>query len=138
MVCPQPEAATSTASCPRTERRWAPDDTGYYTEEEFVEFYGGTAEWDAADAEQQAPAVEGSTSRRHRALEQAMRAEGAKCLREHARQVHTGQRTIHLLQSWLIVSVQRMLRLGSFQSGSGILDPGCLLVPEGEVQALAK
>ena len=30
------------------EKRMAPDGTGKYTKEEFVEYYGGTAEWDAA------------------------------------------------------------------------------------------
>ena len=30
------------------EQRMAPDGTGKYTKEEFVEYYGGTAEWDAA------------------------------------------------------------------------------------------
>ena len=30
------------------EQRMAPDGSGKYTKEEFVEYYGGTAEWDAA------------------------------------------------------------------------------------------
>ena len=32
------------------EQRMAPDGSGKYTKEEFVEYYGGTAEWDAAVA----------------------------------------------------------------------------------------
>ena len=87
--------ATTTDPCSQPERRWAPDDTGYYTKEEFVEYYGGTDEWIAADEQQQAPVVNAATSRRHKALAKSMRAEGAKCLLEHARQVRAGQRTIN-------------------------------------------
>ena len=35
------------------ERREAPDSSGMYTKEEFLEYYGGYAEWDAARSEQQ-------------------------------------------------------------------------------------
>eukprot|EP00944_MAST-04C_sp_MAST-4C-sp1_P004390 g4390.t1 len=35
------------------ERREAPDSSGMYTKEEFLEYYGGYAEWDAACSEQQ-------------------------------------------------------------------------------------
>eukprot|EP00944_MAST-04C_sp_MAST-4C-sp1_P006318 g6318.t1 len=35
------------------ERREAPDSSGRYTKEEFLEYYGGYAEWDAACSEQQ-------------------------------------------------------------------------------------
>merc|ERR1712146_527588 len=63
---------TSTDPCSQPERRWAPDDTGYYTKEEFVEYYGGTDEWIAADEQQQAPVVNAATSRRHKALAKSM------------------------------------------------------------------
>eukprot|EP00747_Dinoflagellata_sp_TGD_P165299 gnl/TRDRNA2_/TRDRNA2_186387_c0_seq1.p1 gnl/TRDRNA2_/TRDRNA2_186387_c0~~gnl/TRDRNA2_/TRDRNA2_186387_c0_seq1.p1 ORF type:complete len:679 (+),score=148.87 gnl/TRDRNA2_/TRDRNA2_186387_c0_seq1:65-2101(+) len=33
------------------EKRIAPDGTGSYTKEDFVEYYGGTAEWDAAEVD---------------------------------------------------------------------------------------
>ena len=38
------------ASADAPERRTAPDGTGSYTKEEFIAYYRGTAEWDAAAA----------------------------------------------------------------------------------------
>lgn len=40
--------ATKTAAVVVVERRMDPDDGGWYTREEFVAFYGGTTEWNAA------------------------------------------------------------------------------------------
>ena len=60
---PEPVSASRTTSTASSdldpERRLAPDNSGYYTQREFVDFYGGTAEWDVAEAERR-PAPDGS------------------------------------------------------------------------------
>ena len=46
----------SAALAPAAERRVAPDGNGPYTRDEFIQFYGGTAEWDAGSSDVAAPA----------------------------------------------------------------------------------
>jgi hypothetical protein len=46
----------SAALAPAAERRVAPDGNGAYTRDEVIQFYGGTAEWDAGSSDVAAPA----------------------------------------------------------------------------------